>query len=165
MIDIVDPTKRSQMMSRIRGRNTKPELVVRRVLHAAGFRYRLHRRDLPGTPDLVLLKHRTAIMVHGCFWHVHKGCRFATTPASNSEFWHEKLTRNRERDRQQVEALQSLGWRVLVVWECSTKSSELRDRLQLELIQWLNGNEEFGELPAAPSDPHPSSKRSRADRD
>ncbi|WP_367649397.1 very short patch repair endonuclease [Burkholderia paludis] len=152
-------------MSRIRGRNTKPELVVRRVLHAAGFRYRLHRRDLPGTPDLVLPKHRTAIMVHGCFWHVHKGCRFATTPASNSEFWHEKLTRNRERDRQQVEALQSLGWRVLVVWECSTKSSELRDRLQLELIQWLNGNEEFGELPAAPSDPQPSSKRSRADRD
>lgn len=165
MTDVVDPTKRSQMMSGIRGRHTKPELVVRRMLHAAGFRYRLHRRDLPGTPDLVLPKHRAAIMVHGCFWHVHEGCRFATTPASNSEFWREKLARNRERDRRQLDALHSLGWRVLVVWECSTRTGELREHLQLELIRWLNSNEEFGELPATPTDPHQGSvKRSRAGR-
>ncbi|MGU7783306.1 very short patch repair endonuclease [Burkholderia sp. PU8-34] len=165
MTDVVDPAKRSQMMSGIRGRHTKPELVVRRMLHAAGFRYRLHRRDLPGTPDLVLPKHRAVVMVHGCFWHVHEGCRFATIPASNSEFWREKLARNRERDRRQLEALQSLGWRVLVVWECSTRTGELRDRLEPELIRWLNGNEEFGELPATPTDRHPSSvKRSRANR-
>ncbi|MBR8225433.1 very short patch repair endonuclease [Burkholderia ambifaria] len=164
-MDIVSKPTRSRMMAGIRSKNTQPEMVVRRSLHAAGFRFRLHRRDLPGSPDLVLPKHRAVILVHGCFWHLHEGCRFATTPASNSEFWREKLTRNRERDLRQLEALKSLGWRVLVVWECATRAGELKDNLQQELVRWLDGSEEFGELPAAPTAPHQSSaKRSRASR-
>lgn len=164
MTDTVDPMKRSQMMAGIRGRHTKPELVVRRMLHASGFRYRLHRRDLPGTPDLVLPKYRAAIFVHGCFWHVHEGCRFSTMPASNSEFWRKKLATNRERDRRQLDALKSLGWRVLVVWECATRSTELCEKLQYEMIQWLIGGQEVGELPEIPIDPRQSAaKRSRRD--
>ena len=108
-------------MARIRSKDTAPEMAVRKMLHAHGYRYRLHRKDLPGKPDVVLTKHRVAIFVHGCFWHQHKGCRFAATPKSNAGYWGPKLSRNVQRDEQSVRALQQAGWRVLVVWECACR--------------------------------------------
>lgn len=121
MADIVDRATRSRMMSGIRGRNTRPEMAVRRHLHAAGFRFRLHRKDLPGKPDIVLPRHKVAIFVHGCFWHRHAGCPKATTPSSNIEFWQKKFADNVARDARDRAALEALGWRVLVVWECELK--------------------------------------------
>lgn len=106
-------------MSRIRGRDTKPEMRLRRALHAQGFRYRLHRRDLPGSPDIVLPKWKTAIFVHGCFWHRHTGCRKATTPTSNVEFWNAKFLANTLRDARVLAALHASGWKTAVVWECA----------------------------------------------
>jgi len=151
MTDVVDPAKRSLMMAGIRGKHTKPELTVRGMLHAAGFRFRLHRKDLPGKPDLVLPKYRAVILVHGCFWHAHVGCRLAAVPVSNSEFWQAKLNANRERDRRQLAELRSLGWSVLVVWECATRSATLRSALQPSMARWLTSDAEFDELPPAPS--------------
>lgn len=111
-------------MARVRNANTKPELAVRRWLHSRGFRFRLHRRDLPGTPDLVLPRYRTAVFVHGCFWHRHENCSRSTIPKTRREFWEEKLARNLERDRVAQTALRSLGWHVVVVWECATRTDE-----------------------------------------
>lgn len=105
-------------MRAITKKNTKPEIRVRRRLHALGFRFRLHRRDLPGTPDIVLPRHRVVIQVHGCFWHQHPGCRHATTPRTRQDYWLPKLERNVARDRAAAAALEALGWRVLVLWEC-----------------------------------------------
>lgn len=119
-MDIVSPAERSRMMSGIRGKNTKPELIVRRVVHSMGFRFRLHRRDLPGSPDLVFPRLHKVIFVHGCFWHRHPSCRLAYTPKSNAEFWRTKLTSNVRRDACAQEALAAAGWEVLVVWECET---------------------------------------------
>lgn len=124
MTDIVSPAKRSQMMSGIRGKDTKPELLVRSHLHRKGLRYRLHTK-LPGKPDLVFPKHRTAVFVHGCFWHRHQGCKYATTPKSNAEFWQTKFVANVKRDALVQEQLTALGWRVLVVWGCQTSSEDL----------------------------------------
>ena len=124
-MDTVDKTARSQMMGRIRGKNTKPELAVRRVAHALGFRFRLHRRDLPGSPDLVFPGKHKVVFVHGCFWHRHAGCRFAYVPKSNIEFWLRKFERNIARDRDAVEALRSEGWDPLIIWECETIDQEL----------------------------------------
>ncbi|MCJ2101012.1 very short patch repair endonuclease [Methylobacterium sp. E-046] len=107
-----------------KGRDTKPELIVRRLLHSMGYRFRLHRRDLPGTPDIVLPRHRAAIQVHGCFWHQHQGCRHANLPRSRSAYWHPKLARNVERDAHAISALEALGWRVLVLWECELRDPE-----------------------------------------
>ncbi|MHC8304647.1 very short patch repair endonuclease [Pseudomonas sp. PB3P13] len=121
MVDIVDRSTRSRMMSGIRGKHTKPELILRHYLHARGLRYRLHRKNLPGQPDLTLPKYNLVIFVHGCFWHCHPNCSYATTPASNLEFWNEKLKGNFERDHRVAETLLSLGWRVLTVWECGLK--------------------------------------------
>ena len=118
MVDIVDKAVRSRIMSGIRGKDTKPEMKVRRFLHAVGFRYRLHVRDLPGRPDIVLPKYRTVVQVHGCFWHRHAGCRSAAMPASNVEMWSAKFARNIERDREVERQLIEMGWRVLTVWEC-----------------------------------------------
>ncbi|WP_034754349.1 very short patch repair endonuclease [Janthinobacterium lividum] len=129
-MDIVDSATRSRMMSGIQSKNTKPEMVVRRYLHALGFRYRLHARDLPGSPDLVLPKYRVVIFVHGCFWHQHAGCRFATQPASNVERWKTKFQSNLERDAKNLAALQAAGWHVFVVWECELKREPL-GRLEL----------------------------------
>lgn len=128
-MDIVDSATRSRMMSGIQSKNTKPEMLVRQYLHAQGFRYRLHTRELPGAPDLVLPKYRVVIFVHGCFWHRHAGCRFATHPASNIERWKTKFQSNLERDAKNVAALQATGWCVLVVWECELKREPL-DRVQ-----------------------------------
>jgi DNA mismatch endonuclease (patch repair protein) len=125
MVDVVDKKTRSRMMSGIRGKNTKPELQVRKSLHARGFRFRLHVKELPGKPDLVLPKHRAVIFVHGCFWHRHQGCRFAVLPKSNSEFWARKLDSNRERDLLHGQQLSSLGWRVFTIWECEVDELHL----------------------------------------
>lgn len=128
-MDVVDSATRSKMMSGIRSKDTKPELTVRRYLHGRGFRYRLHARDLPGSPDLVLPKYRVAILVHGCFWHRHPGCRFATTPASNIEKWNTKFQTNVDRDARKLTSLQAAGWRVIVVWECELRRDPV-ERLQ-----------------------------------
>ena len=146
MVDVVDPATRSRMMSGIGGRNTKPEIVVRKALFAAGFRFRLHRKDLPGRPDVVLPGRRVAVFVHGCFWHAHRGCRYAKTPASRREFWEAKLAANVERDARALDALLSAGWRVLVVWECATRSAETREALPELLRRWIDGSEVSGEF-------------------
>ena len=124
MTDIVDSQRRSEMMARIRGRDTTPELIVRRISHGMGFRFRLHRKDLPGRPDLVFPRHRLAVFVHGCFWHQHSGCRYAYKPKSHIAFWTDKFVRNVARDRHNEEALRNLGWRVFVIWECETRDEE-----------------------------------------
>ena len=111
-------------MSRIRGKDTKPELLVRKGLHARGFRFRLQDRNLPGRPDIVLPKYGVAIMVNGCFWHGHKGCRYATKPKSNIEFWETKIARNKHRDEVTAAHLEALGWTVIVVWECELRGKE-----------------------------------------
>ena len=125
-MDIVDSATRSRMMASIRNRDTKPELIVRRYLHRLGFRYRLHAK-LPGRPDLVLPKHKTVVFVHGCFWHRHEQCRFATVPKSNIQFWQQKLSANVLRDERNTAKLRELGWRVIVVWECQTADSSVLD--------------------------------------
>ena len=117
-------------MSRIRGKDTKPEILVRKGLHARGFRFRMQDRKLPGRPDIVLPKYGVAIMVNGCFWHGHKGCRYATRPKSNPEFWREKIARNRHRDEVTTAHLEALGWHVIVVWECELRRKEsLEERI------------------------------------
>lgn len=110
------------MMSGIRGKDTQPELVLRRGLFGRGVRFRLHVASLPGRPDIVTRRYRTAILVHGCFWHAHQGCRFFKVPDSNRAFWSEKLGRNRERDERSVAALRNAGWRVAIVWECAIRA-------------------------------------------
>ncbi|MBJ2181571.1 DNA mismatch endonuclease Vsr [Pseudomonas veronii] len=130
--DIVSPEQRSYIMGRIRGKDTKPEIIVRSICHSMGLRYRLHRKDLPGSPDLVFPKFRLCLFVHGCFWHRHSGCQYAYTPKSRTEFWLSKLTRNTERDLEVQNALQALGWHTEVIWECETKDLKLlRKKLQL----------------------------------
>ena len=117
-------------MAAVRRKDTKPELIVRRMLYREGFRYRLHRKGLPGSPDLVFPKQRVAIFVHGCFWHGHPGCRYATVPKTRREFWLAKVEANRARDARAEEALRKQGWTVFVIWECETrKPDELRQRL------------------------------------
>ena len=134
MPDIVDPGTRSRMMSGIRGRDTQPELLVRRYLHAHGYRYRLHVRDLPGKPDIVLPRYVAVVFVHGCFWHHHPGCRFAYLPKSRQEFWEPKLRGNAERDAKHQSELECAGWRVFTVWECETNGDSL-DRLAQTIRQ------------------------------
>lgn len=131
MADRIARERRSWNMSRIHGADTGPEKAVRSALHRAGFRYRLHVSSLPGRPDIVLPKHRTVILVHGCFWHRHRRCRYAYMPKSNVDFWREKFRSNVKRDRQQRRRLEDLGWRVVVVWECETLAlRELEERVR-----------------------------------
>ncbi len=146
MTDVVDTATRSRMMAGIRTRDTKPEILVRKALFGAGFRFRLHRKDLPGSPDIVLPGPRIAVFVHGCFWHAHAGCHFAKTPATRQEFWRSKLMANVERDARVREALLSAGWRVLVVWECATRSAIVRDALPELLTRWIAGGDLSGEF-------------------
>lgn len=131
-MDIVDSATRSRMMSGIRGKNTRPELLVRKFLHAHGFRFRLHRKDLPGNPDIVLPKLKTCIFVHGCFWHRHPGCRYATMPKTRTEFWAEKFSKNVARDARSILALRQLGWRAIIIWECQLKAPELTTSAYLQ---------------------------------
>lgn len=147
MADVVDPATRSRMMSGIRGKNTRPELLIRKALHARGFRYRLHC-DLPGKPDICLPKHRAVIFVHGCFWHGH-GCHLFKWPSTRPEFWRAKIERNREVDRAAFVALQDQGWRIGSVWECALKGKQRLpiDQISSELESWLRSSVPTVEIP------------------
>lgn len=134
MTDTVDKQTRSRVMSRVQHKNTRPEMVVRRLVHGAGFRYRLHAKDLPGKPDLVFRTRRKVIFVHGCFWHRHSGCKLARLPKSRLDFWEPKLEKNKERDQRDIATLRQSGWEVLVVWECQLKDHQ---RLLKELVEFL----------------------------
>ena len=132
MTDTLTPEQRSERMSRIRGRDTMPEIKVRRLIHSLGYRFRLGRRDLPGKPDIVLPRHKAIVFVHGCFWHRHPdpSCRIARLPKSRIEFWEPKLNANQARDGKVLAELESLGWKVLVIWECELKDEvALRERV------------------------------------
>ena len=133
-MDIVDPERRSQIMARIGPRDTQPELTVRRITHRLGFRFRLHAKNLPGRPDLVLKRHRTVIFVHGCFWHRHTNCVNATMPKTRSEFWKAKFDENVSRDARNLAALRAAGWRVITIWECETERSGVIERRLLREI-------------------------------
>ena len=116
--------QRSRNMSAIKSKNTKPEIAVRKLLHSMGYRFRLHRKDLPGSPDIVLPKYKTVIFVHGCFWHRHKNCKYASTPKTRQEFWEAKFRENINRDKLNQENLSSKGWKIIVVWECEIKDKD-----------------------------------------
>lgn len=137
-MDTLTPPQRSERMGRVRGRDTKPEMRVRKLAHAMGYRYRLHRKDLPGKPDLVFPGRKKVIFVHGCFWHRHRSqkCKLARLPKSRLDFWLPKLNANRQRDLKNVRKLKSLGWKVLIVWECESASNE---HLENKLRDFLEG--------------------------
>ena len=145
MTDVVDAATRSRMMAGIKGKDTAPELVLRRALHARGIRYRLHGADLPGRPDIVFPRFGAVCFVHGCFWHRHKGCRFTTSPQARAEFWQSKFRSNVERDRQSKAALTAIGWRVAVVWECALRAGQVEDTAAA-LIEWLEGKDQEIEI-------------------
>lgn len=157
MTDVVSPAVRSRMMSGIKGRNTLPEVRVRQLLHRLGYRFRLHRKDLPGSPDLVLPKHKLAVFVHGCFWHMHAGCRFSKVPQTRADFWLAKLDSNRERDRTAILALREQGWRVLVIWECLLRQHRSEDDLAALLAAKVEAVDGFCELSATASTPRQES--------
>ena len=140
MADIVPKEVRSRMMAGIGGKNTRPELLVRKGLHAAGFRYRLHDRALPGKPDIVLPKYRAVIFVHGCFWHRHPGCRYASTPATRPEFWASKFSANVARDSAARSALLLAGWRVATIWECALRTEAGVAAVRDVVSGWLQGD-------------------------
>ena len=140
MPDIVDRATRSRMMATIGNRDTVPEIILRRTLHARGLRYRLHDRTLPGTPDLVFRRFGAVCFVHGCFWHRHVGCPYATTPTTHEGFWQAKFRANVERDRRNQQDLLESGWRVAIVWECALRRQGQVDTA-LKLEQWLHGGD------------------------
>lgn len=146
MIDVVSEKTRSLMMSGIKGKNTKPEILVRKALFSEGYRFRLHRKDLPGSPDIVLPSRKLAIFVNGCFWHGHTGCQLAKMPATRPEFWRAKLERNRIRDLEAIGTLEKLGWRVLVVWECFIRQQPNHLDLGSALARWIESERVFGEF-------------------
>ena len=138
MADMFNQQKRSEIMSKVHSANTTPEIRVRRLLHRSGYRFRLHRQDLPGKPDIVLPKYKTVIFVHGCFWHGCLTCQHARVrPTTNAEYWEKKLNRTLDRDKNNVTALEQLGWRVMVIWECETKKKKIMD-LEQKLINIFN---------------------------
>ena len=147
MTDVVDAATRSRMMSGIRGKNTSPELTLRQGLHARGLRYRLHVKTLPGKPDLVLPRFRAVILIHGCFWHGHH-CRYFKVPQTRTEFWMGKINQNRARDQRDIAALQALGWRVLVVWECAVRAARKQPGFLLidYVAQWLRSDQPDSEI-------------------
>lgn len=128
---------RSENMRAIKSKNTKPEVIVRKLLHAMGYRFRLYKKELPGTPDIVLKKYKTAIFVNGCFWHRHQGCSRCTFPKTNTEYWENKFNANIERDRKNYEKLKELGWNIFIIWECEVKHIE---ELKQRIIKTLNEN-------------------------
>lgn len=129
MADVHESKTRSYNMSQISGKDTKPEMFVRKFLHAKGFRYRLHVKDLPGKPDLVMPKYNRVIFVHGCFWHAHEGCEYFKIPKTRTEWWKEKLLTNRSRDKKHTQQLKDMGWKVIVIWECELKPDIFQDTL------------------------------------
>ncbi|WP_461538100.1 very short patch repair endonuclease [Spongorhabdus nitratireducens] len=148
MTDTVDSATRSQNMSRIRSKNTKPELLVRKYLFSSGFRYCLNDRKLPGRPDIVLRKYKAVIFVHGCFWHHHQGCRLAYSPRSRTGFWQKKFSGNVSRDEKVKQALLEIDWRVLVIWECATRSKKCLDYFA-EVESWIKSSSSYSEISAS----------------
>ena len=130
MADVLSKEQRSKCMSHIRSKDTKPEVLVRRFLFAHGFRFRLHRKDLPGKPDIVLPKYRTVIFINGCFWHGHSGCKYSTLPATNREFWESKISDNIQRDKETFSRLVKSGWKVIEIWQCQLKPKTKDQTLQ-----------------------------------
>lgn len=147
MADVVSPGTRSRMMSGIRSKNTHPELLIRKLLHGRGFRYRLHDNKLPGKPDIVLPRYRAVIMIHGCFWHGHD-CHLFKWPSSNESFWKEKITRNKAVDERSWHGLQVAGWRVLTIWECALKGKQRQplEKVIDDIITWLTTSTCDGEI-------------------
>lgn len=137
MTDVHSKEVRSYNMSRIKGKNTKPELIVRSFLHQNGFRYRLHSKDLPGKPDIVLKKYGTVIFIHGCFWHGHEGCRYFVIPKTRTQWWIDKINKNKKNDIKNQSALLESGWRIIIIWECELKKDTLEETLG-KLVQRLN---------------------------
>jgi DNA mismatch endonuclease (patch repair protein) len=151
-VDVLTPDQRRRCMATIKGRNTKPEIVLRKALFSLGLRYQLHQKRLPGTPDLVFPKHRAVVFIHGCFWHGH-GCKLFVVPATNREFWVNKIGGNGSRDKKVICALKALGWRVMTVWECTIRG---RDGLPVvevagKISRWLHTRKPMGELPGRPA--------------
>jgi DNA mismatch endonuclease, patch repair protein len=137
MADVHTKEQRSYNMSQIKGTNTKPEILVRKFLHAHGFRFRLHTKDLPGKPDIVLPKYRTVIFVHGCFWHGHKNCKYATIPKTRTEWWTAKIDGNKANDKRKKAALKKEGWNVLTIWECELRANRIDRTLQGLLANFI----------------------------
>lgn len=143
MTDRVSPGVRSRIMSSIRGKNTKPEILVRSELHRLGFRFRIHDKNLPGSPDIVLKKYQAVIFIHGCFWHRHQ-CRNFKWPSSNPEFWRKKINKNWENDMRAIEQLSDLNWRVCIVWECALSGGKIQvSKVIGQITDWLNGREKL----------------------
>ena len=146
-MDVVDKQTRSRMMANIKGKNTRPEMTIRSLLHRQGFRFRLHDKSLPGKPDLVLRKYKAVIFVHGCYWHRHENCKLASIPKQNTEFWVKKFTANQRRDGEVYYQLKMLGWRTAVIWECSIRDKKhLADYIKT-LTLWLKSECEYLEIP------------------
>lgn len=139
MTDIKSKTDRSINMSRIRGEDTKPEIITRKYLHSRGLRFRLHKKELPGKPDIVLSKYRVVIFVNGCFWHAHEGCKDFVWPRTNQNFWKKKIESNINRDKSNYALLNELGWRVITVWECQIKNKRDREVYLSELVSEITG--------------------------
>ncbi|EHU2142882.1 MULTISPECIES: very short patch repair endonuclease [Acinetobacter] len=147
MVDIVDSTTRSIMMSKIRSKNTKPELLIRSLLHRRGFRFRVHVKDLPGKPDIVLAKYKAVIFINGCFWHGHQGCSLFKLPGTRSDFWEQKIARNQINDNKAIVALLEKNWRIAIIWECSIRGKNRNPEQVITLIaNWLQGSEVFLEV-------------------
>lgn len=132
MADVHEPEVRSYNMSQIKGKDTKPEILVRKYIHSKGFRYRLHDKKLPGKPDVVLNRYRTVIFIHGCFWHGHEGCKYFVVPKTRTNWWLDKINRNKEKDFESCTALQNEGWKIITIWEC-----ELKKNKKAETLEWV----------------------------
>jgi DNA mismatch endonuclease, patch repair protein len=133
--DVFSPEKRSRIMSNIKSKNTTPEMIVRSLLHKLGFRFRVHKKELPGNPDIVLPKYRTAIFVHGCFWHQHEACKRAKMPKHNRDYWENKLAKNKERDLKARDDLQRMGWNVIELWECEIKRGIDEEEIKARILR------------------------------
>lgn len=138
MTDVHEPEVRSYNMSKIKGKDTKPEIIVRKFLHSKGFRFRLHDKKLTGKPDIVLRKHETIVLIHGCFWHGHQGCKYFVVPKTRTEWWLTKINRNSEKDREITKTLQKNGWNIITIWECELKKDK-RQKTFERLVEKLNG--------------------------
>lgn len=136
------------MMAGIKRKNTTPEILVRRALYSESLYFRLHRKDLPGSPDIILPPKKVVIFVNGCFWHQHSGCKHSKIPSSNTDFWNVKLKKNLVRDQSAIIALLSKGWRVLTIWECATRMKYLADGIGPSVVHWIMGDQQVGEIPA-----------------
>lgn len=150
-MDVLSSQQRSFNMSRIRDKNTKPEMLIRKFLWANGYRYRLHCKKMPGKPDIVLSKFKAIIFIHGCFWHQH-GCKYTVMPTTRREFWEEKLNTNKQRDKRVYQELKEAGWRVLVIWECALRTKKAKQcSLFQGIVSWLHSETLFSEYPSSPN--------------